>query len=53
VGIAAGAGYGFGNFPVVKKHFELVVLGVVAVSLLPTIIEIVRSMRQPDPHSAP
>ena len=53
VGIAAGAGYWFGNFPVVKKHFELVIVGVVAVSLLPTIIEIVRSMRQPDPHSAP
>jgi membrane-associated protein len=35
VGICMGAGYLFGNVPVVKEHFELVVVGVVAVSLLP------------------
>lgn len=29
------AGYFFGNIPVVKKHFELVVVGIVLVSLLP------------------
>ncbi len=35
VGLCCGAGYGFGNVPVVKKNFELVVVGIVIVSLLP------------------
>jgi membrane-associated protein len=35
VGICVGAGYVFGNVPVVKANFELVVVGIVAVSLLP------------------
>jgi membrane-associated protein len=35
VGICCGAGYGFGNVPQVKEHFELVVIGIVFVSLLP------------------
>ncbi len=35
VGICMGAGYAFGNFPWVKDHFEVVVLGIIAVSLLP------------------
>ena len=39
VGICAGAGYLFGNIPIVKENFELVVLGIVAVSLLPIAVE--------------
>jgi membrane-associated protein len=35
VGLCAGAGYGFGNVPAVQKNFELVVVGIVFVSLLP------------------
>src|SRR4051812_7732114 len=35
VGVCMGAGYAFGNFPAVKEHFELVVVGIVAVSLIP------------------
>jgi membrane-associated protein len=35
VGLCCGAGYGFGNVPKVKEHFELVVVGIVFVSLLP------------------
>jgi membrane-associated protein len=35
VGICMGAGYAFGNVPAVKEHFELVVLGIIGVSLLP------------------
>jgi len=42
VGIAAGAGYAFGNVPVVREHFSLVVLGIVAVSLIPMGIEFLR-----------
>jgi membrane-associated protein len=35
VSLCTGAGYGFGHFPVVKNNFELVVVGIVFVSLLP------------------
>ena len=35
VGICVGAGYAFGNVPIVKENFELVILAVVAVSVLP------------------
>jgi membrane-associated protein len=35
VGICLGAGYGFGNIPVVKENFELVVVVIVGISLLP------------------
>jgi membrane-associated protein len=40
-----GAGYAFGNVPVIKNNFSLVALGIVAVSLLPMVIEIVRAQR--------
>ena len=45
VAICAGAGYAFGNIPIVKNNFELVVLGIVGVSVLPLVIEVVRSLR--------
>ena len=45
VGICAGAGSAFGNIPVVKDNFELVVLGIVGVSVLPLVIEVARSLR--------
>jgi membrane-associated protein len=35
VGLCTVAGYFFGNIEVVKKHFELVVIGIVLVSVLP------------------
>lgn len=47
VGICAGAGYLFGNIPVVKENFELVVVGIVLVSVLPIVIEVVRTARRP------
>lgn len=42
--VAAGtlAGYFFGNLPFVAKHFSLVVLGIVAVSLLPAVFEYIK-----------
>jgi membrane-associated protein len=43
VGICTGAGYVFGNIPAVKNNFELVVLGIIGVSLLPIVYEVVRS----------
>jgi len=46
VGICTGAGYLFGNIPIVKRNFELVVLGIIGVSVLPIAYEIVRSFRK-------
>jgi membrane-associated protein len=39
VGVCVGAGYLFGNVPVIKQNFSLVALGIVAVSLLPVLVE--------------
>jgi membrane-associated protein len=45
VGLCVGAGYLFGNIPVVKENFELVVLGIIGVSLLPILFEVIKSRR--------
>ena len=45
--LCVGAGYAFGNVPVIKNNFSLVALGIVAVSLLPMVIEIVRQRKGP------
>jgi len=42
VAICLGAGYGFGNVPVVRENFSLVAIGIVAVSLLPVLVEMIR-----------
>jgi membrane-associated protein len=44
--ICVGAGYLFGNIEVVKKNFELVVIGIILVSILPMVIEFIRSRRR-------
>jgi membrane-associated protein len=46
VGICTGAGYLFGNVPIVKEHFSLVALGIIFVSILPAVIEFLRQRRQ-------
>jgi membrane-associated protein len=48
VGICLGAGYAFGNVPVVKDNFSLVALGIIVVSILPGVIEFVRARRRDD-----
>jgi membrane-associated protein len=45
VGICVGAGYAFGNVPIVKENFSLVALGIVAVSLLPAVFGWLRGRR--------
>ena len=45
VGLCVGAGYLFGNVPVVKENFELVVLTIIGVSVLPIVVEVVRAFR--------
>lgn len=37
------AGYFFGNIPVVKQNFGLVVIGIIVVSVLPMVVEILRA----------
>jgi len=36
----------FGNFPIVKKNFELVALAIIAVSLIPVVIEFIKARRR-------
>lgn len=46
--VACGAGYFFGNIPIVKDNFEFVVIGIVVISLLPAVIKFIqRKRRQP------
>lgn len=40
--LLVGAGYFFGNIEIVRKNFELVILGIVGVSVLPIAIEVLR-----------
>ena len=46
VGVCVLAGYAFGNIPVVKENFTLVILGIIFVSILPGIIEFLRQRQQ-------
>lgn len=40
--VCVAAGYWFGAIPIVKENFELVVIGIVVVSILPIVVEFVR-----------
>jgi len=42
VSVCVGAGWFFGNLPLVRDHFTLVVLGIIFVSILPAIIAVLR-----------
>jgi len=53
VGICLGAGYLFGNVPIVKDNFSLVALGIVGVSLLPMVFEILNARRARSVERAP
>jgi membrane-associated protein len=43
--VCVGAGYMFGNIKVIKDNFELVVLGIIFVSILPMIVEVLRQWK--------
>jgi membrane-associated protein len=54
VGTLLPAGWFFGNIPVVKENFELVVLGIIGFSVLPMVIEIARAkFGKPKPKPKP
>ncbi len=38
-------GYFFGNFPIVKENFELVIIGIILISIMPMVIEWLRGRR--------
>ena len=46
VGVCVGAGYVFGTVPIVQENFSLVALGIVAISMLPMVIEFLRHRRE-------
>ena len=41
------AGYWFGQLPTVKRNFHIVILAIIAISLLPMLIEFLRARRAP------
>jgi membrane-associated protein len=43
--LCCGGGYVFGNIPWVRRNFEAVIIGIILVSLLPAVIEVVRHKR--------
>jgi membrane-associated protein len=42
IGIIVPAGWFFGGIPMVKDHFELVIIGIIAISLIPITVETLR-----------
>src|SRR5688572_20328599 len=47
VGVCVSLGYLFGNVPIVKQNFSLVMLGIIFVSVLPAVYEVVKHRRTP------
>jgi membrane-associated protein len=47
VGICVSLGYLFGNVPIVKQNFSLVMLGIIFVSILPAVFEVYKAWRAP------
>lgn len=39
-------GYGFGNIPLVRDHFSFVMVGIIVVSLMPTLVEFLRNRKR-------
>ena len=40
------AGYFFAEIPIVKKNFPLVVLGIIGISVLPVVFELIKARRE-------
>jgi membrane-associated protein len=46
VGLFVWAGYFFGNLPVVRRNFSIVIMAIIVISALPMAVELVRNWRQ-------
>ena len=46
VALCLGAGWFFGNIPIIKDNFSLVTIGIVVVSVLPMVFELIASRRR-------
>ena len=46
VGVCVGAGYAFGNVPIIKENFSLVAIGIVAVSVIPVLVEMLKQRKK-------
>jgi membrane-associated protein len=46
VSLCLGAGWFFGNIPIVKNNFSLVTIGIVSVSILPMLFELIAQRRR-------
>ncbi|MFM1847186.1 MAG: hypothetical protein RL417_660 [Pseudomonadota bacterium] len=47
VGSLVSAGYLFGEIPFVKNNFSLVIFGIIILSIMPAVIEVIRARRSP------
>lgn len=50
--VCVGLGYLFGNLPLVKNNFSLVILAIIVISIMPAVIEFIRA-RRAAPRPAP
>ena len=48
VSLFTGAGYFFGNVPFVKNNFHYVALGIIVVSVIPILMEIIKAHQKND-----
>ncbi len=46
VGLLVPAGFFFGNIPVVRENFTIVILAIVAISVMPIAVEAIRGRRR-------
>jgi membrane-associated protein len=47
VGLLVLAGFFFGNIPMVRENFTMVILAIIAISVMPMVIEALRTRRRP------
>lgn len=48
IGVFVFGGYFFGNLPIVKEHFSLVILAIMVISVIPAGIEFIRARKHQD-----
>ncbi|GEL16059.1 VTT domain-containing protein [Pediococcus cellicola] len=46
VALCCGAGFFFGNFPFVKEHFSVIVIGIILISLIPILISFLKTRKK-------